>query len=254
MKQARPAIPAAKNRPGYAAIYWLLVRRALWRQFDSVRVQIVGPLPRREEAPLICYLNHPAWWDAYMAALIDRKLLGYRFESYGMMEEPQLRAYRFFTWAGAFSVDRHNPREAARSVAYIGDMLQDKPGRALFIFPQGILTPNDQRPLTIFPGLAHIVRRVGGATLCPVALRYEFRGEQSPDAFIRLGPVHHAAAPVDIHTVTHDVQQRLTAATDALRDAVVADDMGQFRILLHGKPGINRLFDLARKPLSFLRS
>jgi 1-acyl-sn-glycerol-3-phosphate acyltransferase len=212
-----------------------------------VRVQIVGKLPDRSDAPLICYFNHPGWWDVYASVLVDRHILRRRFRSYGMMEEPQLRAYRFFTWCGGFSINRHNPREAARSVAYISRLLREQHGSALYMFPQGTITPNDQRPLVIYPGMAHIVSRAGGATLYPVALRYEFRGAQRPEAFIRLGPVHRADAPVDIPALTDEIYRRLTASVDALRDAVVADDMSTFRVLLRGRPGIDRLFDYFRQ-------
>lgn len=242
-----PAIPAARNRLGYAAIYWLLVRPAIWNSFDRVWVQILGRLPRLEDGPLICYCNHPGWWDMYMCALVDRRLLGFRFETYGMMEDKQLRAYRFFTWAGAFSVSRSDRREASRSMAYISRVLAEKPGRALFIFPQGTLTPNDRRPLVMYPGLARIAQRLNGAMLCPLTFRYEFRGEQRPDAFIRLGPIHRAAPPIDLPTLTEEVGQRLTASADALREAVLADDMSNFRVLLRGRPGVNRVFDQVQR-------
>ncbi len=243
MNQERPAIPAARNRLAYDLIYWTLARPALWNSFDHIWAQIIGRLPRHDDGPLICYFNHPAWWDLYLGMVVDRELLRHRFETYGMMEEPQLRAYRFFALCGGFSVNRHNPREAARSIAYISRVLHAKPGRALYIFPQGTITPNDQRPLLLYSGTAHIVRRLGCAILCPVALRYEFRGEQRPDAFIRFGPIHRAAEPVDRTALTDEMQQRLTASADALRAAVVADDTSSFRVLLRGRPGINRVFD-----------
>jgi hypothetical protein len=47
--------------------------------------------------------------------------------------------------------------------------------------------------------------------------------------------------------LTGEVQQRLTASADALRDAVVADDLSNFRVLLRGRPGINRIFDILRR-------
>lgn len=241
-----PAIPAARNHLGYALIYWLLVRPALWNSFDRVWIQFLGRLPRPSDGPLICYFNHPGWWDLYMCALIDRNVLNLRFETYGMMEDKQLRAYRFFTWAGAFSVNRSDRREASRSIAYISRLLAEKSGRALFIFPQGTLTPNDRRPLNIFPGLARIVQRINGAVLCPVTLRYEFREEQRPDAFIRLGPIHHVPPSVDVSALTAEVAQRLTSSADALRNAVIADDMSNFHVLLRGRPGINRVFDRAK--------
>jgi 1-acyl-sn-glycerol-3-phosphate acyltransferase len=243
MPHTRPAIPANKNYLGDLITYWLLVRSALWNSFDRVWVQICGRLPRRAEGPLICYMNHPSWWDGYMAAVINREVLRQRFAGYLMMEEFQLRIYRFMTWSGAFSVDRHNPREAARSVEYISQVLRQRPDQAFYIFPQGEITPNDRRPLTTYPGVAHVVRRVGAATLCPITLRYEFRSEQRPEAFIRFGPCHRATTPVHVAALTEEVNARLTASSDALRDAVIADDMGSFGLLLHGRPGIDRFFD-----------
>lgn len=243
MNHEQPAIPAARNWAGNQFIYRFLIRWPLWNSFDRVWAQIIGRLPRREEGPLLCYMNHPSWWDGYMVAIINHLVLHNRFAHYVMMEEKQLRAYRFFTWSGVFSVDRHNPREAVRSVNYISHVLQERPGRALYMFPQGEITPNDRRPLTIFPGVAHIARRVDRLWMCPVGLRYEFRGEQRPEIFIRFGPIHRPARPVDVASLTEEIGQRLTACTDALRDAVVNDDTNQFGILLHGRPGVNRIFD-----------
>ncbi len=242
-EQARPAIPAAKNRLGDAATYWLLVRPAVWNTFDRVWLQVCGPLPCPADGPLIVYLNHPSWWDGYMAAVINREVLRQQFAGYVMMEEHQLRMYRFMTWSGAFSVNRHDRREAARSVAYISQLLRERRDRVFYIFPQGTLTPNDRRPLVTYAGVARVARQVGQATLCPVALRYEFRGEQRPEAFIRFGPCHQVVSPIDVQECTTEVNQRLTASVDALRDAVIADDLRSFRVLLHGRSGIDRLFE-----------
>src|SRR5262249_21005527 len=143
-----------------------------------------------------------------------------RFQGFCMMEEKELRRYRFFTWVGAFSVNRQDARSAMGSVAYIGRMLAERRDRALAIFPQGEITPNDRRPLTIFSGMAHVARRAGGATLWPIALRYEFRGEQRPEAFIRAGPAHHVPADLDPRALTAVAGVRLTAVCDALRDGV----------------------------------
>lgn len=238
-----PPIPAAKNRIGEELIYWALVRWSVWNSFERVWVQTHGPLPTPADGPLIVYLNHPSWWDGYMALLVARHVLNRRYSNYLMMEEPQLRSYRFFTWCGCFSVDRHDPRSAARSVAYISHILRERRGRALYIFPQGVLTPNDQRPLVLYPGVAHIVKRVGEAVLLPAVLRYEFRGEQRPEAFISVGPAHSASAATDARKLTNDVAGRLTSHADALREAVVNEQLDGFRPLLHGRPGVNRVFD-----------
>jgi 1-acyl-sn-glycerol-3-phosphate acyltransferase len=247
MEQATPAIPAAKNPLGDMLIYRLLMLPALWNMFDRVWVQVHGRLPRTSEGPLLCYLNHTAWWDGYLVALFHHTHLNSRFSAYVMMEEPQLRLFRFFTWCGAFSIAPRNPRETARSLAYISRLLRERPQRVLYIFPQGSITPNDRRPLHLLPGMTRIVEQVGKATLCPVALRYEFRGEQRPEAFIRYGPLHTAHAPLERTALHHELEARLTASADALRDAIIANDTSAFAVLLRGRPGIDRLFSpLAR--------
>jgi 1-acyl-sn-glycerol-3-phosphate acyltransferase len=240
----QPAIPARHNRLGDALVYWGLVRWAIWSHFDRVWLKVEGSLPA--EGPLIFYLNHPSWWDGYMAFVLNRVALCDRFQSYLMAEEKQLRRYRFFAWSGAFSVDRQDARSATRSVAYISRILRERRDRALLIFPQGEITPNDRRPLMTFPGVAWIARRAGGATLWPVALRYEFRGEQRPEAFIRAGPAHHVSANADARRLTVEVGQRLTTACDALRDEVTEGRLDEYRVLLRGRSGVNRVFDAVR--------
>ena len=169
-----------------------------------------------------------------------------RFQSFCMMDERELRRYRFFTWIGAFSVNRQDARSALGSVTYISRLLAARRDRALAIFPQGEITPNDRRPLQMFSGLAHVARRAGGATLWPVALRYEFRGQQRPEAFIRAGPAHHAPAASHTRSLTAEAGARLTAACDALRDEVTGGQLDGYRVLLRGRSGPDEIFDAAR--------
>lgn len=238
-----PNIPA-RHRPILAGlIYYTLVRLSIWSHFDRVWFKLEGPLPQPRSGPLIAYLNHPSWWDGYMAFVLNRLVLRERFKGFLMMEEPQLRRYRFFAWCGCFSVDRHNARSAYRSVRYIGDQLAQGPDRSLWIFPQGTITPNDRRPLVIEPGIAHIARLASGAAYWPVALRYEFRSEQRPEAFIRAGPAHLAPPTGTSRDFTGQLAQRLTQAVDALRDDVLHDNLEEYRVVLRGRAGINRLFD-----------
>ncbi|NJN19318.1 MAG: glycerol acyltransferase [Oscillochloris sp.] len=242
----QPAIPAAKNRFGDALIYRFLARRALWKSFDTVWLQSHGPLPEPADGPLILYLNHSAWWDGYLMYVIHRVVLQGRFDSHLLMEEKQLRAYRFFRWSGAFSINRHDPADVQRSQQYAANLLRERRNRAIFIFPQGRIVPNDQRPLITYPGIARIVALAGDVTLCPVALRYEFLGQQWPHAFIRIGPFHRIADPADMRATRAAITQRLTAAVDGLRDDVVAQRMNRFRPLLRGRRGIDKTWDTLR--------
>jgi len=244
-----PELPAAKNRLADELIYRLLIRYPLWSFFERVRVQIHGPLPRPADGPLIIYLNHPAWWDGHMCFLIDRLLLRHSFDCYLMMEDKQLRAYRFFTWCGAFSVSRSDPESANTSINYIARLLRERRGRGLYIFPQGTITPNDRRPIEVYAGAARVVEQVGAATMLPVALRYEFRGEQRPEALMRIGPAHHVAAPIDVAALTTEVGQRLSESADALRDEALNGRFAGYTTLLRGRPGVNRVFDRVLGPL-----
>ncbi|RRR76155.1 MAG: glycerol acyltransferase [Candidatus Viridilinea halotolerans] len=242
--QPRPALPAAKNWLGDAAIYWLLARRSLWQDFHRVWLQSHGPLPHPADGPLIIYMNHSSWWDGYLMYVIHRVVLRGRFDAHLLMEERQLRRYRFFTWSGAFSINRHNPEDTRRSQTYAANLLRGgKRARALFIFPQGRIVHPDRRPLVTFPGIARIIAQTGPVTLCPVALRYEFLGHQQPHAFIRIGPVHRPAHPTDEASIINAVAERLTAACDALRDDVVSGNFACYQTLLRGRHGIDQRFD-----------
>jgi chlorobactene lauroyltransferase len=246
----QPAIPAAKSWLGDELIYRLIARRSLARAFDRVWLQQAGPLPEPRDGPLLLYLNHSAWWDGYLMYVIHRVVLGGRFDVHLLMEEKQLRAYRFFSWSGAFSIDRRDPEESARSLQYAANLLRGgRRPRLLFIFPQGKIVPADRRPLVTYPGIARIVAMAGPLTLCPVALRYEFLGQQWPHAFIRIGPAHRAADPSDLEGTLADVTARLTAACDALRDDVLALRLERFRPLLQGRQGIDKRFDRFRRML-----
>ncbi|MEI7643413.1 MAG: lysophospholipid acyltransferase family protein [Chloroflexales bacterium] len=242
-----PAIPAAKSALGDELLYLIFARRSFRRSFAHVWMQSVGPLPAKGQGPLIFYLTHTAWWDGYMMMLIHRLALGRPFDSYLMQEEQQLRAYRFFTWCGAFSVNRHNPRSAARSLQYAAGLLRGRKDRALYIFPQGKIVHPDQRPLVAYPGVARIVAMTGEVTLCPVALRYEFLGQQWPHAFMRIGPAHRPADPADLVGTMAEITAGLTTASDALRDDVVGGRIDRFKPLLRGRLGIDTAFDAFRQ-------
>ncbi len=117
-----PRLTPRKTPPGEFAV-WLLARWAMRGMFARVRLRETAGNPRAAGVPLLGLANHPSWWDGYLALLLARH---YGLPRYLMMDEPQLRRYGFFRWAGCFSVDRTDPRESARSVAYAAHLL-DRP-------------------------------------------------------------------------------------------------------------------------------
>jgi 1-acyl-sn-glycerol-3-phosphate acyltransferase len=239
-------LPARKTPLLEALIYRALVRPALSRTFHRVALNPGAPRPR-PDSPTLIYSNHPSWWDGYMAFVLTDEV--WRCESYLMMEEPQLERYGFFRFCGAFSVDRHDPREGLRSVAYAADLLR-QPQRVVWIFPQGTITPAAQRPLQTFAGAALIAKRVaqsGGALRCiPMALRFEFGGEQRPEALIRLGEPHTVAGSVVTRILHAEMDARLTATMDQLDGDIVGGAIAAYPTLLHGTPSVNVRWDRAR--------
>lgn len=240
-----PEIPAQHRPMMQALLYQSIVLPALRNSFARVRVHAEG-LPTPGDDPLIIYLTHSSWWDAYMLFLISEQLLPYPRQNYIMMEAKQLRRYRFFRWCGAFSIDRHNPDDTQRSLEYIAKCLCEQSGRLLWIFPQGKITHPDQRPIILYPGIARIISRIGSATLWPMALRYEFRGEQRAEALLRAGLPWRVSNSTPEQQLLIESTARLSALADVLRDDVLYGRLDDYHVLLHGRIGIDRWFDQLR--------
>ncbi len=240
-----PRLTPQKTPPGELAV-WLLIRWSLTRMFARVRLRQVGADPRAAGVPLLGVATHPSWWDGYLALAMSRH---YRLSRYLMMDEAQLRRYGFFRWLGCFSVDRADARESARSVAYAAHLLATERQPLVWLFPQAEITPADRRPIEAHGGAAHVLRRAtaGGKTVgwLPVAWRYEFRGEQHPEAFIRVGAVEIVAAAEvrDTRALTARISAALTREADALRDDLAADDVQAYGVILRGAGGINDRWD-----------
>jgi 1-acyl-sn-glycerol-3-phosphate acyltransferase len=242
-------LTARKSRLANALIYRALVVSAVRASFHTVNLRQDGPPPGpltgASGAPVVLFANHCSWWDGYMLMLANQRR--WRLDAYLMMEERQLARYPFFRYAGAFSVDRDNPRSAARSIAYAAQLLTAAPGRGLLIFPQGRILANDRRPLGFYGGAGHLVKRLETCLARPVALRYEFIGEQKPDAFISIGAPLHFAAPNDApRDITARLEASLAAELDRVRDEVLEYRFAGYDLLASGAWSVNRLWDAAR--------
>ncbi len=248
-------IPARKFPFGEWLVTHQLIERSMRKYFDRVHFRMRGSYPEEQRGlPLIICANHSSWWDGYVAVLVERYL---NVDGYLMMEEAQLRRYFFFTWAGCFSVDRHNARSAMESVQYAAHLLKQRPGRMVWLFPQGEIQPNDFRPLTFFSGAAHIARLTSPSLLCPLAIRIEHLAEQRPDLFISMGePLlitpEEASKPGFSKRYTREMEQRVTHELDQLHNDVTASNLAGFTPLLRGKSSVNRIFDtlLLRKQIA----
>ena len=227
-------IPARKNALADRLMYWQF-RRMLRRGFH--RVWIRGEEHLRavaEGGPVIAFSNHTNWWDGLMLFLLTRRLPEKSFHC--MMEEKQLRHYRFFTWIGAFGVNLDNPREAARSVRYALRLLEDD-GNLVWIFPQGEMLPPG-RPITAHPGVALLARKTPRARLLPVAFRYEFLRQDKPEILIEIGEAL-PAAEADLSAIESAAQ----AVADRAARAVETRDLTGYEVAMAPALPINKKWE-----------
>ncbi|MGI8508671.1 MAG: lysophospholipid acyltransferase family protein [Gemmatimonadaceae bacterium] len=172
-------------------IYIAYGRRLVKRSFARVHVTHAecsdgtsGTSWAESDAPVIAFINHSAWWDAVVPFVLSRDL--FRRESYAIMEGEQLARYRFFRRLGCFGATSSSLSDARATVDHAVKVLRGGPRRTLWVAPQGALLA-ERAPLVFRSGLARIARAVPEATLLPVALRFEFRKQQLPTCFVRIG-------------------------------------------------------------------
>ena len=242
-------IPAHKHPLLNKLIYKLLMQSGLRTSFMQVNLRQATAAPDGN-TPVILIANHSSWWDGHLPMALNEER--WHMDGYMMVEDTQLTRYKFFTWGGAFSVDRHNARSALASLQYAVDLLTRAPRRLLILYPQGEILANDVRPLHFFSGVGHLVKdvtqRAGACAVYPAALRYEFIGEQKPEAFISIGPptTFTAADLPPAKGIATALDTALTGELDRLRADVVAYQLQLFEPLLSGGWSINRWWDALR--------
>lgn len=234
----------ARKRPRLEPLIAAMNRRMIRRHFHGVHaggMAHVRALDRKR--PIILYGNHSCWWDGLMEFFFSADV--FRFDAYLMMEERQLRRYGFFRWIGAFSVNRESPRDALRSLEYAASIF-DRPGRVLWIYPQGVMQPNDIRPLGFYAGTARLMEQLDAPQVVPVAHRYEFLMEQRPEAFSLFGPPVELGGMRGRRSITALLEETLSELLDGLRRSVTTGCVGEFETLLLGGTSVNVRYDQVR--------
>lgn len=237
-------IEANKNA-AFERLFRVYNKCNLRKHFFSVRVaglRHIHALDRTQ--PIIFYGNHSNWWDGLVEHFLATEVFDLDLRL--MMEEKQMERYKFFRWCGAFSVNRDSPKEAVQSMRYASSLF-NTPGRALWIYPQGRLLPNDVRPLEFFTGIARIIQLIGRPVqLVPFARRYDFLMQQRPEVFTLIGDVQLVDNVVDPRQSTMNWEKIVTGLLDLLRCKILTNDLREFETVLVGRSSTNENFDAAR--------
>ena len=197
------------------------------------------------EIPLILYSSHGGWWDAALAIALSNSYL--HLESYGMMEEKQLKKYMFFTKVGIFSIHRQHAKSALQSLHYAADILQNS-NKTLWIFPQGELVHQDIRPISLFSGQATLLKLLQTAYFSPIAIRYDFLQEQKPESYISVGKPEllHWEQKEKSSEWTAYFTEKLTNQMDMLTNDIHQQKLDAYRIWCKGPESIEKKWDSFR--------
>jgi 1-acyl-sn-glycerol-3-phosphate acyltransferase len=188
---------------------WLFrryVRRRLRRDLDGVFVAGLDAVRARlAQEPLIIAANHVSWWDAMLLIALEEALGGAGF---ALMDADNLARLPFFRWLGAVPLDRSAPRRSVADLRRAAGLL-DRPGRCLWIFPQGEQRPSHLRPLAFQSGVGALAR-MSQASIVTMSLGYHFRERPVPSAHVAFGAVRGASFDGDLPALLeHDVEHGL---------------------------------------------
>jgi 1-acyl-sn-glycerol-3-phosphate acyltransferase len=223
-------IPARKSR-AFNAWFAGHARARIEKTFGRVLVR--GLARAREiaaEAPIVAVSNHTSWWDPLVILHASQHLLG--TDGHALMDAKNLRRLPFFSLVGAFGVDLDRAADGAASVRYAARLL-DRPGRLVWIFPQGAERPVTERPLGFREGAAHVARVAKRAVTLPAALRYEFAGEELPRLYLSFG------APLPY--------ERDVARACAAQEAAVLAELDAIDAAIAGRPAAGEGFELLHR-------
>jgi 1-acyl-sn-glycerol-3-phosphate acyltransferase len=204
-----PAPARDARRPWALALARRYARYATRQRFDGVFVDgLDDVIARCAQGPVIFAANHVCWWDAFALVLVDA-VCG--TEGRVLMDEANLARLPFFKALGALPLSTTGGARVRRQLADAVDTL-DRPGRTLWIFPQGRQRAWHLRPLGFAPGLALLARRAK-VPVVPVSLAYPWRVAPKPSIVLRFGP---AIVDVDHPSLVADVEHQVGAGLDAI--------------------------------------
>ncbi len=169
------------RRPRFLGFARGYARRRVSRRLDGLWVSGLDEARAALAArPLIFAANHVSWWDVLLLLVLDEELGGV---GWAVMDAENLRRLPFFGWVGALPLDRSS-RERSRACLEYSAALLDRPGRSIWMFPQGRQRPAHLRPLDLKPGL-RIMHAHNPVDVVGVSIDYVFLERDRPAAIVR---------------------------------------------------------------------
>ena len=172
------------RRPGFLRFARRYARHRVGRGLDGLWVSGLDDARAvLAERPVLFVANHVSWWDPILLIVLDEALGGL---GWAVMDSRNLRDVPFLGWVGALPLDRSShdrSRECLQSCA----ALMTRPGRAMWIFPQGRQRPAHLRPLDLKHGV-QTLHDHAPVDVVAVSLDYVFLERDRPAAVVRFAP------------------------------------------------------------------
>ena len=140
---------------------------------------------------------------------------------WAVMDSRNLKKLPFFGWIGALPLDRSS-HERSRQCLQACAALLDRPGRGLWIFPQGRQRPAHLRPLDLRPGV-QTMYECNPVQIIAVSVDYVFLERARPAAVVRFSP----PVPVEAGHVIEAVESELLVGLSRIDTAVIAATDGR---------------------------
>ena len=231
------------------------VRRFVRKNFNAVRIagrHHVESLhvESLHEGPVICFLNHPGWWDAMTVVLMTDMLFpGWKFNV--PVDAKALEQYPILNRLGFFPLDRDTAAGTKDFLREAKTRLADK-NSTLWITPAGRFS--DVRESTPFmPGLGHLLHGGFSGIAIPMAVEYTFWNERFPEMLIELGePIRESSIPADKPETTSLLETRLFQTQQSLAEKVIARDPTAFETMSVGNAGIGGIYGWFQRTAAML--
>jgi len=221
------------------------VRRFVRRHFNAVRIAGWEPLTKSLPGPLVCFANHPGWWDPMTAVLMTDLLFPER-DFAAPMDAEALRSYPVLERLGFFPVQRETSGGVKAFLRTSRELLKS-PNTILWLTPTGKF--HDARlPVPFLKGLSYLVDHHFHGTAVPVAIEYTFWNERSPELLLQFGAaVKCAELPQDRTARNMELERALTTTQTRLAELAIARDPDGFTTVALGRAGIGGVYDFWRR-------
>jgi phytoene desaturase len=238
-------VPLPKRVPWRVQFFVPYFRRWMAKNFHAIRLSKTGLPPCTEGKPVLVVLNHPSWWDPLFGMILGD--LFPEYAHYAPIEAAALKQYPIFEPMGLFGVE--NTAEGAIAFLRTSAAILSEANRGMWLTAQGKFADPRERPVTLRPGVGHLLRRLKDVIVLPLAIEYPFWQERFPEALAHFGtPIEVGEGRArSVDQWVEIVQGGLTKAMDDLALVAATQDEARFETLAGGNVGVGGIYDLWRR-------